>query len=205
MGGGRGLVYTECFLVDGRHNMQVDDDGIVAPKACSPLVVEADTLVEESVQRAAGVGVADVATALPTEIVQAAYAKGQQEQRQRQQWRQQQRQVSRVLGEYACTSGGDGEPTAGRAQRREHLVDPVILVASWEWLQSLPLSEVFACPSSSAGHVSKRAKDEFVGVMRWMLLNLDGDSEDFWQFLVVAPRMLLSPPPGPGRCSSQRS
>ncbi|KAK3271241.1 hypothetical protein CYMTET_20400 [Cymbomonas tetramitiformis] len=103
--------------------------------------------------------------------------------------------VVSVLGEDG-SQGSDAEVGAGGAQRQERPVDPVIPEASWEWLRSLPLSEVFACPFSSARHVPKRAKDEFAGVLRWILRSLDGDSEDFWRLLGVAPRMLLVPPPG---------
>ncbi|KAK3269467.1 hypothetical protein CYMTET_22094 [Cymbomonas tetramitiformis] len=58
------------------------------------------------------------------------------------------------------------------------------------------LSDVFEYPFSSARHVPKRAKDEFAGVVRWVLRNLNGDSEDFWRLLGMAPRMLMVPPPG---------
>ncbi|KAK3267241.1 hypothetical protein CYMTET_24196 [Cymbomonas tetramitiformis] len=90
----------------------------------------------------------------------------------------------------------DAEVTASEAQRWEHLVDPVIPEASWEWLRSLQLSEISACPFSSARHVPKRARDEFAGAVRWVLRNLSGDNEDFWRLLGVAPRMLLAPQPG---------
>ncbi|KAK3274578.1 hypothetical protein CYMTET_17246 [Cymbomonas tetramitiformis] len=103
--------------------------------------------------------------------------------------------------------GGDagsqagGGTTANRAQRREQLVDPVIPEASWEWLRSLPLEEVFACPFSTARHVPKRAKNAFAEAMRWVLRSLSGDNEDFWRLLGVASMLLLAPQPGARRKS----
>eukprot|EP00854_Cymbomonas_tetramitiformis_P034039 gene34039-biopygen5797 len=91
--------------------------------------------------------------------------------------------------------GADAEVGASGAQRQERPVDPVIVEASWEWLPSespalgglcMPIFLCSAC----------RAKDEFAGVMRWILRKSDGDSEDFWRLMGVAPRMLLAPLPG---------
>ncbi|KAK3258906.1 hypothetical protein CYMTET_32070 [Cymbomonas tetramitiformis] len=49
---------------------------------------------------------------------------------------------------------------------------------------------------SGEGLSAPRARDEFAGVVRRVLRNLEGDSEDFWRLLGVAPWMLLAPPPG---------
>ncbi|KAK3247361.1 hypothetical protein CYMTET_43133 [Cymbomonas tetramitiformis] len=68
--------------------------------------------------------------------------------------------------------------------------------ASWKWLRGLQLPGIFACPFSSVRHVPKRARDDFVGAMRWVLRNLSEDHEDFWRMLGVAPRMVLAPQPG---------
>ncbi|KAK3235365.1 hypothetical protein CYMTET_54431 [Cymbomonas tetramitiformis] len=42
--------------------------------------------------------------------------------------------------------GAAAEVVADRAQRREHLVDPAIPEASWEWRRGLQLSEIFCVP-----------------------------------------------------------
>ncbi|KAK3249364.1 hypothetical protein CYMTET_41204 [Cymbomonas tetramitiformis] len=110
------------------------------------------------------------------------------------------RDSSKLPGVVFCRrQGADAEVGAGGAQRRDRPVDLMIPEASWGWLRSFPLSEVFACPFSSARHVRKHAEDEFAGVMRWVLQNLEGDSENFWRLLGVDQEEVRSCGAGVGK------